>query len=366
MSNLSENFKNILVTGGAGFIGGAVIRQLLINSCANIFNIDKLGYASDLSGINETLSKLKLSNQKRYSQLHFNLSNFSEIEELINKIKPDLILHLAAETHVDRSIENPREFIDSNIVGTFNLLEATRNFLKNSSVDKKNIFKFIHVSTDEVFGSLGENGMFSEKSNYDPRSPYSSTKAASDHLVSSWFHTYNFPAIITNCSNNYGPWQFPEKLIPLVINKVLNKEPIPMYGDGKNIRDWLYVEDHAEAIILVANKGLVGERFCIGGNTEKTNKELIISICEFMDKILNREISSTELISSVPDRPGHDFRYAMDTRLINQKLGWKPSHNFNEGLEKTILWYLNNKVWTKNVLQKSNYNSERIGLIKEK
>ena len=366
MSSLSENFKNILVTGGSGFIGGAVIRNLLINSSAKIFNLDKLSYASDQSGINQTLSTLNLINQKRYSLLNFNLSNFDEIKELIKQIKPDLILHLAAETHVDRSIENPKEFINSNIVGTYNLIEASRNFLNNSSNEKRSIFKFIHISTDEVFGSLGENGSFSENSNYSPRSPYAATKAASDHLVSSWFHTYDFPAIITNCSNNFGPWQFPEKLIPLVINKVLNKEPIPMYGDGKNIRDWLYVEDHAEAIILIANKGLIGEKFCIGGNSEKTNKELIISICEFMDKILNRDTPSTELISRVPDRPGHDFRYAMDTSFINKKIGWQPSHNFNEGLEKTILWYLNNKTWTNNVLKKSNYNYERIGLIEGK
>ena len=366
MSNLSANFKKIIVTGGAGFIGGAVIRNLLINSSAKIFNLDKFGYASDVSGIKETLLKLPSRDRKKYFQIKVNLSNFIEVKELINQIKPDLIMHLAAETHVDRSIENPKEFLESNIVGTFNLLEASRNFLNNTSIQRRDIFKFIHVSTDEVFGSLGENGFFSEKSNYDPRSPYSSTKAASDHLVSAWFHTYNFPAIIKNCSNNYGPWQFPEKLIPLVINKVLNKEAIPMYGDGKNIRDWLYVEDHADAIILVANKGLAGEKFCIGGNSEKSNKEVIISICEFMDKNLKRDFPSSELISSVHDRPGHDFRYAMDTRLINEKLGWKPCHNFSKGLEKTILWYLSNKEWTKTVLKKSNYNSERIGLIEEK
>ena len=272
MESLLKNHCKVLITGGYGFIGGNLIRKLLLNSSLKIFNVDKLGYASDQCAINNLLSNMKSEEKKRYKFFHINLCNLKEVEELVNSVKPDLIFHLAAESHVDKSIQSPSDFIDSNIIGTFNLLYSARKLFDSLSDEDQNKFKLIHVSTDEVFGTLGVMGRFSEISPDSPRSPYSASKAASDHLVNAWNHTYGLPTVITNCSNNYGPWQFPEKLIPLAINKAINGEKIPLYGDGSNVRDWIFVDDHIDALIMVASKSLIGKRYCIGGSNEKTNE----------------------------------------------------------------------------------------------
>tara|TARA_B100000886_G_scaffold93274_1_gene61652 strand:- start:7435 stop:8532 length:1098 start_codon:yes stop_codon:yes gene_type:complete len=363
MEILFEKDKKVLVTGGAGFIGSALVRKLLINNNCQIFNLDKLGYSSDHSSIESILSKAKSSDRDRYKLIKLNLINQKDLKEAIFSIKPDVIFHLAAETHVDRSIDFPKDFINSNIIGTFNLLMAVKEFLENIPIKKRNSFKFHHISTDEVFGSLGHEGYFTELSRYQPRSPYSASKAASDHLVSAWHHTYGLPTIITNCSNNYGPWQFPEKLLPVVINKALSKQTIPMYGNGLNRRDWLYVEDHIEAILLASSKGKIGDTFCIGGGEEKTNKEVIFQTCEFLEKYLDLDYSCTNLIRNVEDRPGHDFRYSIDSSYAKKELGWFPRHTFKEGLYKTIEWYVKNQDWTKKVLKNANYNISRMGLI---
>ena len=352
---LKDKFK-VIVTGGAGFIGGTLIRNLLEKSDWFIYNIDQMGYASDLSWI---------KNSKEYEMRHIflkiDLRNKEILENLVKDISPNLIIHLAAESHVDRSIDNPLNFIESNILGTFNLLEASRSYWEEISEDKKNSFRFIHVSTDEVFGSLGVNGKFDENTKYSPRSPYSSSKASSDHLVQSWHHTYGLPTIISNCSNNYGPYQFPEKLIPLSILKGIKGEKIPLYGNGSNIRDWLYVEDHIEALLLIANKGEVGKSYCVGGFGEKTNKEVQLQICKILDEINPKEYPHSNLIKNVPDRPGHDKRYAINSNLIQKKLGWKPTVTFEEGLKKTILWYLKNIKWSISIMKKSGYSGYRIG-----
>jgi dTDP-D-glucose 4,6-dehydratase len=270
-------------------------------------------------------------------------------------------MHLAAESHVDRSIVSPGHFIESNILGTFNLLESCRKFFDSLSIEKKSKFIFHHISTDEVFGSLGEKGRFSESTPYDPRSPYSASKASSDHLVRSWYHTYGLPVIITNCSNNFGPWQFPEKLIPLVTLKAIQKEPIPLYGDGSNIRDWLFVEDHVDALLLAALKGKVGETYCIGGYGEKSNKEIVLKICEILDNEIPNQSPHNQLIKYVLDRPGHDKRYAIDPSKIENELGWEPKYGLEKGLRKTVLWYLKNYDWCQNIFKKGNYRLERLG-----
>ena len=357
MAALLKNHSRVLITGGYGFIGGNLIRKLLLNSSLNIFNIDKLGYASDQFAINNLLSKMKNEQKERYKFFKINLFNLKEVEELINSIKPDLIFHLAAESHVDRSIQSPSGFIDSNIIGTFNLLYSSRKLFDSFSDEDQNKFKLIHVSTDEVFGTLGVIGQFSENSPYSPRSPYSASKAASDHLVNAWHHTYGLPTITTNCSNNYGPWQFPEKLIPLAINKAINGEKIPLYGDGSNVRDWLFVDDHIDALLLIASKGLVGKRYCIGGSSEKTNREVLETICEILDKSISRATSFKKLITNVKDRPGHDFRYSIDSSLIQNELGWAPKYNFNQGIEKTVNWYLKNRIWSQEILKKMHKNN---------
>ena len=354
--DIEKGDLSILVTGGAGFIGGCLIRRILDISNAKVFNLDKLSYASDLSGIS------KSPNNERHFIMKVNLNDFDKTYSAVKEANPDIIFHLAAETHVDRSIENSEPFLQSNIVGTYNILESARKHWENLHNSRKDKFRFLHVSTDEVFGSLGISGKFSEKTAYDPRSPYSASKAGSDHLCNSWFHTYNFPVIRTNCSNNYGPYQFPEKLIPLIIIKALNKLSIPIYGDGKNVRDWLFVEDHVEALIMSIQKGGIGCNYCIGGNNEKTNIEIAEFICKYLDKRIPMKKSYKELIKFVKDRPGHDRRYAIDSGLINKEIGWKPKHTFEEGIEKTIEWYLNNKSWYADVQRKSGYKGERIGL----
>ncbi len=351
-----KNQHKVIVTGGAGFIGGTLIRKILKEKDWIIYNLDQMGYASDLSWIKDSED-----NKSRHFFVKIDLRNKEILENLVKDISPNLIIHLAAESHVDRSIDNPLKFIESNIIGTFNLLEASRAYWDKLSDVKKQLFRFIHISTDEVFGSLGLNGKFDENTKYSPRSPYSSSKASSDHLVNSWYHTYGLPTIISNCSNNFGPYQFPEKLIPLSILKGIKGEKIPLYGNGLNIRDWLYVEDHVEALLLIAEKGELGKSYCVGGGSERTNKEVQLQICKILDEVDQKEFPHASLIQNVADRPGHDKRYAINSNLIKKKLGWTPKITFEDGLKKTIIWYLNNPKWSDSVMQKSGYTGNRIG-----
>ena len=346
--DIFHNFQRkprILITGGAGFIGGAVIRKLLKDSECTIINLDKMSYASDLTSINKELLNLGLENTERYRFVNVDLKSSVDTSTAVNYADPDCVMHLAAESHVDRSIQSPEDFITSNIIGTYNLLEASRLHYKNLPHNRKNNFRFHHISTDEVFGSLGRKGKFNESSQYNPRSPYSASKASSDHLVNSWLHTYGLPTLITNCSNNYGPWQYPEKLIPKTIINALCESKIPIYGNGENIRDWLHVEDHANALIKVLTNGLIGEKYCIGGNEEKTNNQIAELICDYLDKVNPKTFSHTSLITYVEDRKGHDFRYAMESYKINQMLNWSPNFTFEEGIKDTVNWYLKNKNW---------------------
>jgi dTDP-glucose 4,6-dehydratase len=344
--------QRILVTGGAGFIGGALVRRLLADTEATVFNLDKLGYASDLTSIGE---------HRRHQLLQVDLTNAEATAAAVRQADPDLVFHLAAESHVDRSIEGPGAFVDSNITGTFNLLQAVRAHWEQLPSDRQEQFRFHHISTDEVFGSLGPTGRFSEATPYDPRSPYSASKAASDHLVRAWHHTYGLPVVLTNCSNNYGPWQFPEKLIPVVILKAAAGEPIPLYGDGANVRDWLYVEDHVEALLLAATRGRIGESYCIGGAGERTNKQVVEAICVLMDQLRPGGAPHNRLITPVSDRPGHDRRYAIDASKITSELGWRPHHGFEQGLEVTVRWYLSHFEWCQQVRERAGYSGERIG-----
>ena len=357
-------FKRVLITGGAGFIGGCLVRRLLRESNSFIFNLDKLGYASDTSGIDQCLHDITNDSAKRYQLLHVDLCDKNSLDHAIELADPDFVIHLAAESHVDRSIDSPKAFLDSNVLGTFNLLESVRSHWQKLPLTRKTSFRFHHVSTDEVFGSLGESGRFNEKTSYDPRSPYSASKAASDHLVRAWNHTYDLPIVITNCSNNFGPWQFPEKLIPLVILKALHLESIPLYGDGLNVRDWLYVEDHVEALILVASKGVIGSSYCVGGYGERTNREVVNQICSIMDLRKPVDNLHSELITAVRDRPGHDKRYSIDSSLITSELGWTPKYSFEDALTLTIDWYINNVEWCNKVSAKGDYAGGRIGLNK--
>lgn len=334
--------KTLLITGGAGFIGSHVVR-LFVNKYPDykIVNLDKLTYAGNLENLKD------IENNANYEFVRGDIVDDQFIFELFEKYKFDGVIHLAAESHVDRSIANPNEFIKTNIVGTVNLLNAARTLWKGNFEGKL----FYHISTDEVYGSLGDEGMFVEDTSYDPRSPYSASKASSDHLVRAYFHTFNLPMVITNCSNNYGPNQFPEKLIPLAIHNIKTKKQIPIYGKGENVRDWLFVKDHADAIDLVYHKGKIGETYNIGGNNEWQNIELIRMLCKIMDKKLGRiEGESAKLITYVKDRAGHDLRYAIDSSKIQKELGWKPSLQFEEGLEKTVDWYLENLSWMKHIL----------------
>ncbi len=352
-----KDSKKILITGGAGFIGGALIRNLLLNTSDLIFNLDKFGYASDLTGIEKISSA-----RKRHKVVKLDLINMDSVNDYINFVKPDLIIHLAAESHVDRSINDPSHFIKSNILGTFNLIESAKIYWGSLNSNSKKLFRFHHVSTDEVFGTLKKNEFFNESSRYSPRSPYSASKASSDHIVNSWYHTYGFPIIITNCSNNYGPYQFPEKLIPLTILKALKGEDIPIYGDGTNQRDWLYVEDHINGIIKALNNSEIGKTYCIGGGAVKTNLEVVNSICSILDKIVPKNSSYKDQITFVSDRPGHDRRYAIDNSKIKRELGWSPAYTFEEGLYQTISWYIDNSNWCEKMMKKSGYIGDRLGL----
>ena len=351
----------LLITGGAGFIGGSLIRELLKNKEYKIYNIDKISYASDTRGIDDTITNL--INHAEYHLLKINLEDKQAVDEAINISNPDIIIHLAAESHVDRSIQGPSKFIQSNIIGTFNLLESARKHWINLDKKRKNIFRFLHISTDEVFGSLDKDGFFSEESPYKPTSPYSASKAASDHLVKSWHHTFGLPVLITNCSNNFGPWQFPEKLIPLTILKAFKQQEIPVYGNGLNVRDWLYVKDHIKALILVLKKGAIGETYCIGGFGERTNIEVVEKICEIMNRKKPLSSSYKDLITFVKDRPGHDKRYSINSDKIRNNLGWFPELDFEYALEQTVDWYLSNLEWCDSICLKSGYTGERLGIL---
>jgi len=336
--------STIIITGGAGFIGSHVVRRFVNNySDYTIYNLDNLTYAGNLANLKDIESK------SNYHFIKDDITDADFVNKLFADINPDAVIHLAAESHVDRSITNPLDFIMTNIVGTVNLLNAARNtWIKDKKVSPGK--RFYHISTDEVYGSLGETGFFTENTSYDPRSPYSASKASSDHLVMAYHHTYHLPVVLSNCSNNYGSHHFPEKLIPLAINNIKNMKPVPVYGKGENVRDWLYVEDHARAIDVIFHKGKEGEKYNVGGNNEWKNIDLIQLLCSVMDKKLNRkEGTSASLITFVTDRPGHDLRYAIDSTKLQNELGWKPSLQFEEGLEKTVDWYLANDEWLQQV-----------------
>ena len=346
----------ILVTGGCGFIGTNLVRHLLADTEHEVVNLDKLTYAGNAHSLED------VADSPRYTFVHADLVDAKRVSGVVDDVEPDAVMHLAAESHVDRSIDGPAEFIQTNIVGTFNLLEASMRHYAGLRGERKDRFRFLHVSTDEVYGSLGDTGMFSEETRYDPHSPYAATKASSDHLARAWKTTYGLPVIVTNCSNNYGPYQFPEKLIPLMIIKCLSEEPLPVYGKGLNVRDWLYVKDHAAALVTVMESGVAGETYNIGGNSERRNIDLVHAICEILDDVRPRAggNSHTELISYVTDRPGHDFRYAIDSRKIQQTLNWKPQHSFEECLRSTVQWYLSNRAWWQSILDGS-YQLQRLG-----
>ncbi len=346
LSNPAEGAR-FLITGGAGFIGSAVIRFLIQNTGHHVLNVDKLTYAGNLESLGDS------SNSKRYQFAHMDICDTRAIESLFREYRPDFIMHLAAESHVDRSINSPDNFIETNIKGTYSMLEVARRYWSSLEGKGKAEFRFHHISTDEVYGSLADTGLFTEETAYDPSSPYSASKAASDHLVRAWHRTYGLPVILTNCSNNYGPCQFPEKLIPLVIHNAREGKPIPVYGKGTQVRDWLYVEDHARALYKVVTEGEVGQTYNIGGQNEKTNLEVVNSICTILDDLKPANLVGIdryeELITYVQDRPGHDQRYAIDTGKIERELGWVPQETFESGLRKTIQWYIDNEAWVDHV-----------------
>lgn len=345
----------ILITGGAGFIGSNFVHYQ-IEKGNTVLNFDKLTYA----GCIESLESIE--NHSNYSFYQGDITNGDSVSKVIFQFCPDVIVNFAAESHVDRSIEGPAEFINTNINGTYTMLESALTYYRNLNELKKTEFRFLHISTDEVFGALNESEYFTEETAYNPSSPYSASKAASDHLVMAWHKTFGLPILLTNCSNNYGPFQFPEKLIPLIILNAIENKPLPVYGKGDNVRDWLYVNDHCEAIDAVLNIGKVGNTYIIGGNTEKTNLEVVQSICNLLDDVLPKKSGKYhELIKFVKDRPGHDFRYAIDFTKIKNELGWEPKVDFNRGIRETIKWYLENEDWWSNI-QNNKYNQERLGL----
>ncbi len=347
----------ILVTGGAGFIGSALVRHLLLESGHEVLNLDKLTYAGVLESLTE------VADNSRYRFVHGDICDAALVANLLDEFQPDIVAHLAAESHVDRSIDGPGEFIQTNVVGTFSMLQQALGYWQGLSAERQATFRFHHISTDEVFGSLGEDGLFTETTAYDPRSPYSASKAASDHLVRAWGHTYGLPVLVTNCSNNYGPYHFPEKLIPLIIIRALSGEPLPVYGDGSNVRDWLFVEDHARALRRVFEAGTPGETYNIGGNSERRNIDVVRTICAALDARHPRADgqSYAEQITFVADRPGHDQRYAIDAAKIARELGWTPQVRFEDGIAATVDWYLTRKDWWEPILQRR-YATERLGL----
>ncbi|CAG7856255.1 dTDP-glucose 4,6-dehydratase [biofilm metagenome] len=350
----------LLITGGAGFIGSALTRYVLGNTDHSVVILDKLTYAGNLESLKP------VANHPKYSFEQADICDAATVKELLQKHQPDAIMHLAAESHVDRSIDGPAEFIQTNIVGTYILVEAARHYWQNLEGDKKQKFRFHHISTDEVYGDLPNDGsLFTEQTSYSPSSPYSASKASSDHIVRSWQRTFGLPVLVTNCSNNYGPYHFPEKLIPLVILNALDGKPLPVYGDGKQIRDWLFVDDHARALLTVVETGQIGETYNIGGHNEKENIYVVRSICGILEELQPSKPAGIntydELITYVKDRPGHDLRYAIDASKIANDLGWKPQETFETGLRKTVQWYLDNREWCRHV-QDGSYRRERLGL----
>ena len=345
----------VIVTGGAGFIGSALIRYLIRETDAEVMNLDKLTYAGNLASLRE------VENSPRYHFTRADICDGDAVRRLFREFAPDAVMHLAAESHVDRSIDGPLEFVRTNVLGTATLLDAALEYWKTLPEDRKQAFRFQHISTDEVYGSLGDTGLFTEKTPYDPRSPYSASKASSDHLVRAWHHTFGLPVLLSNCSNNYGPYHFPEKLIPLVILNALDGKKLPIYGRGENIRDWLFVEDHARALWLIDRKGRVGETYNIGGRNERTNLQVVQSICAILDELRPKASGSyADQITFVTDRPGHDLRYAIDADKLRNELGWEPREDFDSGLRLTVSWYLENDWWWRPI-REGKYSGERLG-----
>lgn len=347
----------IMVTGGAGFIGSALVRHLVRDVGAEVLNVDKLTYAGNLASLTA------IENAPNYRFLKADICDRVKMTEAIDTFRPDRIMHLAAESHVDRSISGAGEFVETNVIGTFNLLEAARHYWGGLPEAEKQAFRFLHVSTDEVYGSLGDDGLFHELTPYDPSSPYSASKAASDHLAIAWQRTYGLPVIVSNCSNNYGPFHFPEKLIPLTILNAFEGKALPVYGRGANIRDWLYVEDHARALDLIASRGRLGEKYNVGGRNERRNIDVVLRICELLDEFKPKARPHAELVSYVTDRPGHDARYAIDATKLESELGWKAREDFDSGIKSTVRWYLDNEWWWR-PLRDSVYSGERLGVLK--
>ncbi len=346
----------ILVTGGAGFIGSALVRHLVKKVGAEVLNVDKLTYAGNLASLKE------IEGASNYRFLKADICDLPKMSEAMNGFQPDRIMHLAAESHVDRSISGAGDFVQTNVMGTFSLLEAARRYWNALPADRKEAFRFLHVSTDEVYGSLGDEGLFEEATAYDPSSPYSASKAASDHLAIAWHRTYGLPVVVSNCSNNYGPYHFPEKLIPLIILNAMDGKPLPVYGQGVNIRDWLYVEDHARALDLIASRGRPGEKYNVGGRNERRNIDVVNCICGLMDELRPQAKAHADLITFVTDRPGHDARYAIDATKLETELGWKAQENFDSGIERTVRWYLENEWWWQ-PLRQGVYSGERLGVL---
>jgi dTDP-glucose 4,6-dehydratase len=346
----------VIVTGGAGFIGSALVRHLVLDKGYEVLNIDALTYAGNLASLRLVESK------PNYRFLHANICDREAMEKAVADFQPDRVMHLAAESHVDRSITGAADFVQTNVIGTFTLLETARAYWSDLEGSAKANFRFLHVSTDEVYGSLGAEGLFTEGTPYDPSSPYSASKASSDHLAKSWQRTYGLPVVVSNCSNNYGPYHFPEKLIPLAILNALTGERLPVYGKGENIRDWLYVEDHARALDLIIERGRVGETYNVGGRNERRNIDVVRRICEVLDKLTPANRPREELIEFVADRPGHDARYAIDAARLETELGWRAQENFDTGIEKTVQWYLDNDWWWRPLRER--YAGQRLGLLK--
>jgi dTDP-glucose 4,6-dehydratase len=348
--------ERFLVTGGAGFIGSAFVRRV-VRDGHHVLNLDKLTYAGSL------LSLAEVAEDSRHEHVRGDIGDRALVRELLARFRPTAIVHLAAESHVDRSIDAPAAFIETNVVGTFALLVEALEYWRTLPEGEATRFRFLHVSTDEVFGSLGHDGRFDERSPYQPNSPYSASKAAADHLARAWFHTYGLPVVTTNCTNNYGPYQFPEKLIPLVILRALADRPLPVYGNGANVRDWLFVEDHVEALLLAARKGRPGETYAVGGSAERSNLEVVRELCRVLDSLAPSPNTPdrSRLIELVSDRPGHDFRYAMDAAKITRELGWRPRESFSSGIERTVAWYLANRGWCEAVQGAGGYGGDRLG-----